>query len=566
VGSRPIMRPGATKVVLGRHADLGDYLELHGREFITSITMPATAGSDSPGGILYNPYNSVTPTNTRLSQLASLYKRWEPLAWRYHFVPTVPTSQKGTLIMAHDPDPTTDYVNAASNLPVLRTMKGSQMFQLWYGGSTALPSERDYTTLWTNAAEGGADPSDERLSFAGQLLVVVAGTTGLSTDAVLGMLELEYVVRFYLPKLASDSGAGSEAIVSLQVDQFQSVCPAISTNPHGAWVLGATATFIAAVGVKIVSDKWIRMAMNQNPYEGKYPIPVVEEPETKEIKGPGEPRKRVPNTTSIPGGLGFQLGAYKMDLEIAMPSSYTEPVTYDYKNVPFYLNVGVSDAGIVARGGAARSQFVDDWQEGTGVVMNYNYVCMDGVARNKVFVLSWWFISNATGSVDLGLIQNYNDPELPDYKDEAVWLGLRVNTIGTDKFNPYSIAPGGVYSGGVAPIVTNDVKVVKSSLKKSSVVHKSSGAAVASESKDPIEGGHDLCDIEDVPPPKYCPLPGWALGSAIGDRPLRRESRPAPWVKCPDTPVVPGGGVPTSTSSRADGLPRPATSLPARSS
>jgi hypothetical protein len=103
--------------------------------------------------------------------------------------------------MASEPDPVIPYQQGeVGNIARLRALPGSKMFQAWESAVTDIPSTRDYTSLWCEDPDSKTDGSD-RLDQAGTFYFACAATTSVANGTTLGMLELEYDIEFFVPRL-----------------------------------------------------------------------------------------------------------------------------------------------------------------------------------------------------------------------------------------------------------------------------------------------------------------------------------------------------------------------------
>jgi len=234
---------------------MGDYLRVKGREFVTSIVLDL-ATNDKPGRVLFNPENLVAVANTRLAQFAGIYQRWRPVRYRYHYVPTVPTTQKGSVLMAIDADPIADWTTTSiGNIACARTLTGSRMVQIWEPAYCDIPSEKDYTSLWCSPATPTARDAEDRLSAAGQLVFMIAAPTGLPDGSAIGIMELEYDVMFYHPRLPTED-TGVSADFELPTSTIKRY-----SDPVGRAIIGAVLNTIkdgSIPNLKLDADKILR--------------------------------------------------------------------------------------------------------------------------------------------------------------------------------------------------------------------------------------------------------------------------------------------------------------------
>jgi hypothetical protein len=192
--------------------DRGVRARMSGSEFISPVVIGAD-NNIANGILIQRPNTPLIPT-TRLTQIAEIYSRWEPIKWKYRFIPSLPSASSGTLVYAHDPDPSAVWANGSSNNTSRAfTLNGRAFKQVWEGANSHLPPMADYTDLWTSPVTPTVGDVDDRLCSAGQFVLIVAATIGgydttpYPAGTVVGMLELDYEIDFYLPRLqGADSG------------------------------------------------------------------------------------------------------------------------------------------------------------------------------------------------------------------------------------------------------------------------------------------------------------------------------------------------------------------------
>jgi hypothetical protein len=189
---------GNYSVSLGKRK-LGFGLRVSGTEYIGAVIVPESEDTES---IYYQRTNPAGPNATRLRNFATIYERWHAVRYSYRFTSSTPTSTPGTLCFGQDPDPTATYVtNTSGNIARLRCLPGSSLSQAWQNTVCHLPSTADYTSLWTVDNNTSTTNDSDRLDLAGQFVVACAASTGLPAGQVLGILELDYEIEFYSPKL-----------------------------------------------------------------------------------------------------------------------------------------------------------------------------------------------------------------------------------------------------------------------------------------------------------------------------------------------------------------------------
>jgi len=253
---------------------LGQHLRVSGREFLTTVTVPS--GSLTPGGVIYDFECICEIPATRLTAFAKIYERWRPVRYRFHFIPTQPTTKAGTIVFGVDPDPTSEWTGSTSsdNIAKARSFVGSRMTQVWQPTMTDIGPVGDYTSFWCTPATAAVDAED-RLVAPGRFVVVCAAAGSLVTGDALGMIELEYDINFYLPRLDSEDdgnsytafipkslfpvGAGTQklpilkTVATLLSQMSESSFAAISAAVGASW-LSALRNYLPYTGTDSASD------------------------------------------------------------------------------------------------------------------------------------------------------------------------------------------------------------------------------------------------------------------------------------------------------------------------
>jgi hypothetical protein len=225
-------------------------IRVKGTEFIRVLVMPDTITS---GTVLFSTPNVAGPMNTRLANFAAIFERWRPYKYNYRYVPSVPTTVAGSIILASDPDVSALYPDGStSNIPRLTSLTGHRMTALWQPAVCGIASSADYTSLWTTDESSGETSSvDARFDAAGQFVACIVTPPGSSFDAgtSIGSLELEYDIEFFRPRLALSEAAGeaAELIMKVPIETFPqlamttseySLARAFSSLKTGAFTVG----------------------------------------------------------------------------------------------------------------------------------------------------------------------------------------------------------------------------------------------------------------------------------------------------------------------------------------
>lgn len=143
--------------------------------------------------------------NTRLNRFSQLYEKYLFNRLQFHYQPGVPTTQKGSLIMAYDRD--VDDATPPTNLDGVRqylSFEGSKSSSVWEEFSIDCRLEARETPLWNANFQGATTTTaDDRLTYQGQLYVAEMMPTGLAGQ--LGDLWVEYDCTLFVPALESIS-------------------------------------------------------------------------------------------------------------------------------------------------------------------------------------------------------------------------------------------------------------------------------------------------------------------------------------------------------------------------
>jgi hypothetical protein len=309
---------------------------------------------------------------------------------------------------------------------------------------------RGITTLWTQPVETVSTDEDERLAYAGKLILAVAGPTGLASGSTLGMLELAYHVRFYLPKLGGTDGSSSASLVSLQFERCESIA-----GPENAikYVLGATIASMSHYIFKGVGSQTQRAVVNTAGYEQKYGDIVVESKEEK--KDEKSPKVGV----DFGVGLGLPDGAYRCCVELQAPEAFE----YAYETQWFEIDAKHSALPMVVTGAAAVDNPPNCFKALTLPALsppafgfygsNYPavggieaYPCMDGTARHNVSLFNFHFVvsrGHATADIGFRINPDYLASD-PTIVDSPCWMGISINPIAEYAHHYMEITPSGV--------------------------------------------------------------------------------------------------------------------------
>jgi len=189
----PKMSTRADGAVVMSGADLLDFIPL---------------ASDSTGSVLrrldLNPQSAIF-SNTRLGIESLRFEKYRFRRLKFHFLAELPTSQKGSVILAFDPDAADDPqenfpTNSTESLTALQTFmayRDAENFNIWLGAQLDAKIKFDPQKFYYTNYSGG----DVRLAQQGSLFVVLGGSTGLSIGTTIGKIALEWEIEFFEPTL-----------------------------------------------------------------------------------------------------------------------------------------------------------------------------------------------------------------------------------------------------------------------------------------------------------------------------------------------------------------------------
>jgi hypothetical protein len=145
-------------------------------------------------------------TKLRAYPFFGMYERWFVRTLRFEFVPTVPTTQAGTVHMVGDYDPKDPVPTSDSGNDVALSM--SKMYGYRSGPICRklvynMPNIRLPDNTHARGCLYCAPVENTRLTNYGTLLVQVDGVSGLSAGDVVGKIVMHYDIVFSIPQ---DSG------------------------------------------------------------------------------------------------------------------------------------------------------------------------------------------------------------------------------------------------------------------------------------------------------------------------------------------------------------------------
>jgi hypothetical protein len=120
--------------------------------------------------------------------MLQLFEKWRVVRLAMDYVPSVGSTQVGTLVMGFDPDPTNDWSSYSPGPALIQrffTLKGRTDFALWQSCGAASPPS---PWLWTQP-----QGSDQRLYQAGSFIVLCV--TGFTATSDFGALYMKWSVE-----------------------------------------------------------------------------------------------------------------------------------------------------------------------------------------------------------------------------------------------------------------------------------------------------------------------------------------------------------------------------------
>lgn len=180
----------------------GPYVELYGIEPVDTLVVESSQSGHPTGAgdaLMYVPTNPMFVPGSRPFIERGLFDRYQLIESEIHYVPQVPVTQNGSIIMTPTSDPADSFIHDDSRQAILRATgyAGARMFNVVSGDRTGLRLSVDEDPLYT---QGG---SEDRLESAGFFEITSATTfespTPGMTQITLGWILLKYRIKFYNP-------------------------------------------------------------------------------------------------------------------------------------------------------------------------------------------------------------------------------------------------------------------------------------------------------------------------------------------------------------------------------
>lgn len=188
-----------------------DKVRLRGSEYLTSISVRTTAASPvgtAPGDVLYViPLNPHFLSGTRLLQLARLYTKYKWRHFTVEYIPVVPSTQNGSVIMYFSYDPEEhNFLNIDQDDRLRRALAhlGAVDFNVFSYGKATLVDDKQIGDYYLNLQ------GDVRFENQGTLYVVAGSSYSPSMlapteiDLELGQLIIHYDLELEERALVED--------------------------------------------------------------------------------------------------------------------------------------------------------------------------------------------------------------------------------------------------------------------------------------------------------------------------------------------------------------------------
>lgn len=203
---------------------------------IQTIVLGATP---TTGTLIYTRRNTASAPNTYLEQYTQMYSRWRPHRLEYEFIPSYGTGTAGTLAYATDPDPLSGYADPASNVQRMSSLPGYELRQVWQRMKFRSELAKDFTDLWCMDLNPLVDDYSDRLTAAGNTLIVVVAPGAMVAGDVVGTLILHYDYTFYSPRIGPTALSQPSSMKISWAEIFPYFFPGLSTDAATAPVLAA---------------------------------------------------------------------------------------------------------------------------------------------------------------------------------------------------------------------------------------------------------------------------------------------------------------------------------------
>mgnify|MGYP003571943100 FL=1 len=181
--------------------EFGPYLEIYGEEAVNTLSVESTASATptAPGDVVYMvPSNPMYLPGTRPYIESKNNDRYKLMHSSLHYVPQVPVTQNGSIIITPTPDDADSFVSDGARQSILRSTgyAGAKMINVVDPTAVQLThlGEMHQDPLYTQGGSYGRDESEG--------YYVITASTFFDDDSptiTLGWLLVKYHIRFYNP-------------------------------------------------------------------------------------------------------------------------------------------------------------------------------------------------------------------------------------------------------------------------------------------------------------------------------------------------------------------------------
>lgn len=183
------------------HPKYKDGIVIEAQEYLSPLTVPAAPNTSLAGAILAGGEVYIAPfefEGTRLARFAELYEKYRMTKFEFEYVPALPTTQPGSIVLAYDRDiQDTTPPATRDGLRQLCAYEGAQYGPVWKPFKSNCKLQAPDTGYYTSPG------TDERLCYQGQVYVAQMEPTGLAAGAVIGDLLVRYECELFVPQVES---------------------------------------------------------------------------------------------------------------------------------------------------------------------------------------------------------------------------------------------------------------------------------------------------------------------------------------------------------------------------
>lgn len=213
MGIPPSRRATSAPAALGQQvlaSPAGPMRLITGAEMVSAITI-----THAPINGVWTDSFPINPaeeyTFPRLSSEAQLYQQYSLKGVQFSWVPSVASTQVGTLAIGFQADPTQAL---PTSIDQMMSLFGAQTGNLWQPMRIPVPAAamaRTLTRFYSNQGKTPAPSDDDRLQTSGRMVVMVEGVA--MSAAILGHLRVQYTLEFTDPRPAVKGTTTSQVTV-----------------------------------------------------------------------------------------------------------------------------------------------------------------------------------------------------------------------------------------------------------------------------------------------------------------------------------------------------------------